>query len=362
MNNKKFYAVAGFPVSHSKSPLIFNTLFSNMDIPAYYSRLSAKTDEEAFDMYKQLGLTGMNVTSPLKNNIFLLPDKRDKASDIIGGVNTLKNMNGELRGYNTDHYGVSETLIDEKIDISGRKCLVLGSGNAGRAAIFALTKYGGQVKIMNRAFKKAHILAGDMNCDVVVFEKLQSEIFECDLLISAITSGSGLIKKEWLRKETIVFDAEYRSSELVKTASSAGCRVINGEKWLLNQAIPAFKIFTGNDVKKELKTKLSGILKKPDLNISELVLMGKDSSTGDIKDKLEEYFKDKQIKIITDPDEIKIKSESVKSKKVPFRILIYSGKGMDERDLFKFSDLVIWGKGGISDTTERIIKEIGYVL
>ena len=356
------FAVTGYPVAHSKSPLIFNTLFSSMDIPAYYSRLSAKSGEEASDMFRQLGLAGMNITSPLKNEMLLLSEERDEPSDIIGGVNTLVNVNGTLKGYNTDHSGISETFIDEEIDVSGKKCLVLGAGSAGRAAVYALTQLGGQVTIMNRTFKKAHVLAGDMDCEVVVFEKLQSEIFECDLLISTITSGSELIKKGWLKKDTIVFDALYRSSTLAETASSAGCRVLRGEKWLLNQAIPAFKIFTGEDVNKKEKDKLSGILDKSDPDISELVLMGKRGSNGDIKNKLEESFKNEQIKIITDPDEIETKGEKHKLKKIPLRILIYSGSIKEERELFPFSDLVIWGKGGIDDTAERIIREIEYVL
>ncbi len=356
------FAVAGYPVAHSKSPIIFNTLFSSMDIHAYYSRLSAKSGEEVSDMLKHLGLSGMNVTSPLKNEMLLLSEERDEPSGIIGGVNTLVNVNGTLKGYNTDPFGVSETLIEKEIEISGKKCLVLGAGSAGRAAVYALTQLGGQVTIMNRTFKKAHILAGDMDCEVVVFEKLQSEIFKCDLLISTIISGSELIKKGWLKKETIVFDALYRSSTLTETASSAGCRVIRGEKWLLNQAIPAFKIFTGKDVSKKEKDKLSRILDKTETGTSEIILMGKGSSKRDIKNKLEESFKNEQIEIITDPDESKIKGEKYKLKKRPLRILIYSGSIKKEKELFPFSDLVIWGKGGIDDTVERIIREIEYVL
>lgn len=313
-------------------------------------------------MFKDLGLTGMNVTSPLKNEMVHLSEVRDNASDIIGGVNTLVNEDGTLKGYNTDYFGVSETLIEEEIDISGKKCLVLGSGSAGRAAVYALNQLGGQVTIMNRTFKKAHILAGDMECEVVVFEKLQSEIFECDLLISTITSGSELIKVGWLRKETIVFDAVYRTSTLAKTALSAGCRVIMGEKWLLNQAIPAFKLFTGEDVNKKDKDKLSGVLTKSAHDPSEFILMGKKGLAGEIKIKLEESFERGQITIIPDPDEIEIKNKMYKSKKRPFRILIYSGTGKEEKELFPFSDLVIRGKGGIDDIAERIIREINYVL
>jgi len=313
-------------------------------------------------MFRGLGLTGMNVTSPLKNEMLLLSEDRDEPSIAIEGANTLMNVSGRTKVYNTDHLGVSETLIEEDIDINGKKCLVLGAGSAGRAAVYALTQLGGQVTIMNRTFKKAHILAGDMDCEVVVFEKLQSEIVKNDLLISTITSGSELIKEGWLRKETIVFDAVYRSSTLTDTAYSAGCRVIMGEKWLLNQAIPAFKIFTGMDISQKEKDKLSGLLAKSDHNPSEFILLGKKGLSEEIKKKIEESYENQKITILTDPDEIELKSKKNKLKKRPLRILIYSGAVKEEKELFPFSDLVLWGKGGIDDIAERIIREAAHVL
>ncbi|MEN8223671.1 MAG: shikimate dehydrogenase, partial [Acidobacteriota bacterium] len=89
MNNKKFYAVAGFPVSHSKSPLIFNALFSSMKINAHYSRISARSGIEAFEMFKSLGINGMNITTPLKNDILPFADQTDESTDRTGGVNSL---------------------------------------------------------------------------------------------------------------------------------------------------------------------------------------------------------------------------------------------------------------------------------
>ncbi len=105
MNNKRFFAVAGYPVSHSKSPLIFNTLFTSMDIQAHYSRISAKSADEAGSIFKRLGLTGMNITAPLKSSILGLTEEIIEPSGIIGCVNTVINENGTIKGYNTTDCG-----------------------------------------------------------------------------------------------------------------------------------------------------------------------------------------------------------------------------------------------------------------
>lgn len=353
MKKNRLFAVAGYPVIPSKSPRIFNTLFSALEIPGHYSRISSRSVDEVLDIFRGLELSGINVTSPLKSKILPMIEKRDDPADMIGGINTFISEDGIIKGFNTDHIGVSESLIDENIDIRGKRCLILGAGSAGRAAAYALTRSGGDVSIINRTFKKAHILAGDMNCNAVVFEKLQSEIAVSDLLISTITSGTEIIKTGWLRKETIVFDAVYRASVLSETASDAGCRIIRGERWLLNQAIPAFRIYTGKDVSEKEKDKLSGILRDQARPMSGLMLMGEKKSAERIKDNLFGIIKDIEINIVTEPDEIEVRDG-------PVKILIYSGAIKEEKALFPFSDLIVWGKGGIEETGQRIKEEIQY--
>ena len=358
MKNNKLFAVAGYPVFHSKSPLIFNSLFSAMEIPGHYSRISARSGEEVFEMFEGLELSGINVTSPLKSEIFALTKTSDSSSAIIGGVNTLVNENGNIKGHNTDHSGVSESFVEENIDVKGKKCLVLGAESAGRAAAYALTRSGGDVSIINRTFKKAHILAGDMDCNAVVFEKLQSEIAGSDIFVSTISSGTEIIKAGWLRKDTIIFDAVYKSSILSKTASAAGCRIISGERWLLNQAIPAFRIFTGKDVIKKDKDKLSRILRDHDRSSSGLILMGKREPAENIKNRLAGLIEDMEISIATDPEEIAAGEKNFHPKSNPIKILVYSGAKKEEIELFPFSDLIVWGKGGVEETAQRVKVEI----
>ncbi len=358
---KKLFAVAGYPVLHSKSPFIFNKLFSSMSIPSYYSRLSARSADEAMEMFKRLEISGINVTSPLKNRILSFAQKIDEPSGLIKGVNTLVKKDGIVAGYNTDHFGVSESLREENIDINGKKCLVLGAGSSARAAVYALNRMGGIVTIVNRTYKNAYIISSEMNCRTEVFDKLQSEILKCDIFISTIPDGTESIKRNWFSENTTVFDASYRSSTIIKAALSAGCRVIRGEKWLLNQAIPAFRIFTGQDIKKKESGKLSDTLKKHKYSYSELILLGNRDLAESVKNILTDKFKNSDIKIISDPKEI-METEMISGLKAPpLRILLFSGEMNKEKYLFQFSDMVIPARKRPEETAERIVEETEYV-
>ncbi len=361
MNDKKFFAVAGYPVSRSKSPLIFNTLFNSMDIKASYSRVSARTADEAAYIFKILGLTGMNITSPLKSDFLELTDEIVGPSDIIGCINTISFKNGIIKGYNTDHSGVSMSFLENNIEISGKKCLVLGAGDAGKAAVYALSQMGGDVTIINRTFKKAHVLAGNMGCNAVVFDKLHSELSKHEILVSTISSGAELIKASWLNNHTIVLDAVYFSRSLAETAKKAGCFVIRGERWLLNQAVPAFKIFTGMDVPENELGKLSAILSKRNNKISGLELIGKDNIIENLKSRMQEFFKDLDITVSANQKNT-LPGSKLAKKEIPFRVLIISGDPENEKKFFSAADLVISGENSVDDTFESLKLEIGHVL
>ncbi len=355
----KRFGVAGYPISHSKSPLIFNTLFNSMDIPGYYSRISARTGAEAIEMFRTLGLTGMNITTPLKRELKDLADWSDEPSRLIGAINTLLDDNGNLRGYNTDSYGVSGSLTDAGISVKGKKCLVFGAGNAGRAAVRALMNMGGEVTVINRTYKKAHVLAGDMKCRSAVFEKLHSELSGCDIFVSAVTSGAEIIKESWLNEKIIIIDANYLASPLITAAASSDCIFISGEAWLLNQAIPAFKIFTGTDAEEHLKTGLPGLIKKEIPPISEIIILSGDRQCIEsVKKKLMDRNKDIGIKSAYNPEEFKRGQHSNHPNNRSLNILIYTGSGAIEKEWLEFTDLVVWGKDDLNSCTERIMREI----
>jgi shikimate dehydrogenase len=252
MAETRLYAVCGSPILHSKSPFMFNAQFASFKQPAVYSRISTSSSEEALFLYNELGLSGMNITAPLKQEVLATLADADTTSHQIGGVNVITGGAGKLEGYNTDHLGVTVSLKQREIPLQNRKAIVLGAGTAGRAAVYGLLQNGVEVILVNRTFSKAQAAAQALGCRAHPWGDLRSLLETVPILISAVSAPWTPVPKEWLRSELVVFDAKYPHSPLCEDAAAQGCTVLRGEEWLLNQALPVFKMFTGQDAEESL--------------------------------------------------------------------------------------------------------------
>lgn len=243
------FAVTGNPILHSKSPTMFNAVFRHYPqlFPVRYSygRIAADSAAEAVYLFNQLGLTGMNVTAPFKQEIIPFLDLVDPHASRIGSVNTVVRQDNGLIGYNTDFIGVVETLVRRNIPIEKQRYIILGAGGAGRAAAYGLVRAGAEVIIANRTYEHAAEAAKLSCCRAECLEALPHLLASAHVLISTLASHIDIVDETWLKKELVVFDANYKNSLLVAKALRRGCRVLPGEDWLLNQAIPAFEYFTG---------------------------------------------------------------------------------------------------------------------
>jgi shikimate dehydrogenase len=247
MNEEKRFAVTGSPILHSKSPLMFNAVFQHQSMDKYYSysRVAASSAEEAIFLFKELKLTGMNVTAPFKKDIIDQLDNIEIPAARIGGVNTIIRENNELKGCNTDYIGVVESLKQNNINLKNKRCIVLGAGGAGGAAIYGLTQEEAEVIILDQDFQRSRDAAGNFGGRAEKVESLESWLSSSDILISAIPADANIIHGAWLKKNLVVFDANYKKSILSEKARKRGCKVIKGEEWLLNQAVPAYCYFLG---------------------------------------------------------------------------------------------------------------------
>ena len=83
---------------------MFNRIFkeSRFEDSRAYTRIAASEAADAVFLFKELGLTGMNVTAPFKNDIMAFVDEIEPAGSAVGGINTVVNRNGRLYGYNID--------------------------------------------------------------------------------------------------------------------------------------------------------------------------------------------------------------------------------------------------------------------
>lgn len=246
MSEFQLLAVTGNPVLHSKSPGMFNNTFSKTDFLATYTRLAADSAQEAIKVFRSLGLKGMNVTAPFKEDIMQCVDEVDSVAELIGGVNTVVNKEGKLFGYNTDHFGVAQSLIGAGVSLQDKKCVVIGAGGAGKAAAWGLLSNGAKVTIANRTIEKAKEAAEKFNCHFSGLDELPTLLLDTDIIVFSLSQNVNPIKAEWLQSKHIIFDANYKSSEFSQIARSKNCQIIEGIDWLLNQAIPAFNYFLEN--------------------------------------------------------------------------------------------------------------------
>ena len=240
----KLFAVVGNPIYFSRSPEIFSAFFQHENIDAKYFRLSADTAEEAINLFNELGLSGMSVTAPFKTDIIPFLDDIDDLAKAIGSINTVVRKDNKLIGYNTDYYGIVNTLPEVK----NKNILVLGAGGASKAVVYSLKKQGANIKIINRTAENAEQLANNFDVDFAKIENLKHELESADIIVNTLPSGIKIIEDNWIQKNHIFFDAIYHNSSYRDIAKEKDITFYSGKTWLVNQAKEAFKLFFGKEI------------------------------------------------------------------------------------------------------------------
>lgn len=273
----KLFAVAGNPILHSRSPILFNGAYPTYDYA--YFRLAAESGKEIIQLFKELGLSGINITAPFKAEMAKLADYCSEEVSVLQAANSLVEKNGKLHAFNTDIYGVTGSLEREGITIEGKNCIVLGAGGAGCAAAYALKKAGANVTIVNRTIDKAKVFAEKIGCDYSGLDKLEELVNNTSILVSTLTSNADVVEEQWLNPQLVILDAVYHGSQLKQKAKNRGCQYIDGNQWLLNQGIPGYKMFTGiNPDENGMSATLSSIARIPK-HVSFIGFMGTGKTT-----------------------------------------------------------------------------------
>lgn len=146
------YGCIGEHLPHSFSKEI------HAEIASYAYELKELTPEELPAFMAAKDFQGINVTIPYKQAVIPFLDHIDETAEAIGAVNTVINRSGELWGYNTDLFGLTRLLRRAKLDLSGRKVMILGTGGTSRTAAYAVQSLGArQILKVSRAAKAGAI-------------------------------------------------------------------------------------------------------------------------------------------------------------------------------------------------------------
>jgi shikimate dehydrogenase len=273
------YGIIGHPVKHSLSPLMQTAAFKALGIDAIYVPFEVDPENlgEAVNGLRVLNVRGFNVTVPHKEGIIEYLDFVDEDAEFLGAVNTVKNEDGQLNGYNTDADGFFRSLIEEGVELDGRRVTMFGAGGAARAVGYAVLKGGAKfLNIVNRNFsrgKSVGELLGKRG-NVLVFPLKENTVAtllkDTDIVINTTSAGMKpddppLFDYSLIPEGITVVDIIYNPAEtpLLKAAKGKGCKIVNGLGMLIHQGAIAFKIWTGREapvevMKKILKEELYG--------------------------------------------------------------------------------------------------------
>jgi shikimate dehydrogenase len=258
MAERKAACVIGWPIGHSRSPLIHNYWIKEHGLDAEYRREAVPPGElVAFVAHlSERGYVGANVTVPHKEAVLALsePDERARA---VGAANTLWLEGGRLRATNTDVEGFIANLdaTAPGWDRGVGSALVLGAGGAARAVVFGLLERGiGRICLVNRTAERAAALRAKFGDRVepAAWSEVDARLAEAGLLVNTTSLGMAgqpplTIDLARLPAGAVVGDLVYVPLEtaLLTAAKARGLRAVDGLGILLHQAVGGFQRWFG---------------------------------------------------------------------------------------------------------------------
>ena len=255
-NSPPLAAVIGWPIGHSKSPIIHTHWLKMHGIPGHYIPIGLRPEnfETGIRSLPKLGFKGANITIPYKETILSIAKSVSDRAALIGAANTIVfREDGGFHADNTDGYGFVQNLRQHAPDWSASlgPALVLGAGGASRAVISALLEDGApEVRIANRTRHRADILKDQFGAKIRVFDwgRLGDAMPGVATIVN--TTSLGMVGEPPLNvrldhapQTALVTDIVYNplKTELLLQAESHGMRTVDGLGMLLHQAVPGFE-------------------------------------------------------------------------------------------------------------------------
>jgi len=269
--------VMGWPIAHSRSPLLHNHWFAQLGLKGSYVPLAVEVPKlgAALRALPTLGFAGCNLTIPHKVEALGLIDRLDATATRIGATNTIVvGKDGELSGTNTDAWGFVQSLLEKRPDwrADAGPALVIGAGGGARAIVDGLLESGCRdIRIANRTRARAQDIVGDFGGFVVsvAWDARHEALADARLLVNATSQGMAGqapldLALDRLRPDALVADIVYTPLEtkLLADARRRGNPAIDGLGMLIHQARLAFQAWFGvlPEAGAELRAKIEATL------------------------------------------------------------------------------------------------------
>lgn len=247
MSTRRIAAVIGSPVTHSLSPAIHQAAFDAAGVSWTYTAFDITDAAAALSAMRLLGLAGLSVTMPLKEDVAQAVDRLDPAAQVLNSVNTVSWDGGELVGSSTDGAGFVASLAAAGVAVDGAEISVIGAGGAARSVIDALGRAGAaDITVLNRTRVRAEYAASLSKAASV---GIVSDITRADIVINATSVGMGVSIDDatdldmacdpaLLRSGQVVADLVYHPLETawIRAAADIGATTVDGLGMLVQQA------------------------------------------------------------------------------------------------------------------------------
>jgi shikimate dehydrogenase len=251
--------VIGWPIKHSRSPIIHRHWLQQLGIAGDYVRhaVSPEDAESFFAGFATGDFVGANVTVPHKEMAFGSVDAADAVATALRAVNTIWIEKGRLIGANTDAPGFLANLDQNApgFDANAGPAIVLGAGGASRAVIWGLKARGfAPIHVVNRTRDRAEALAHHFGPDIYAasFAGLPHLLPSAAVLVNTTSLGMEgqpplILDLGVADDRLLVTDIVYIPLEtpLLKAARERGLATVDGLGMLLHQAVPGFERWFG---------------------------------------------------------------------------------------------------------------------
>lgn len=247
------YGLIGFPLGHSFSKDYFNEKFENEGIDAEYINFEIpQIDNLPKVLDSNPELKGFNVTIPYKQKVISYLDTVSSVARAIGAVNVVKvvhkGKNIVLKGFNSDVIGFTRS-IEPLLQDYHKKALVLGTGGASKAIVYALKELGIEPVLVSRYERPGTIQYGQITAEVIKEYNVIVNCTPCGMYPH--TEECPELPYEAMDSHNLLYDLVYNPDEtlFMHKGKEKGATVKNGLEMLLLQAFASWEFWNGKEQK-----------------------------------------------------------------------------------------------------------------
>ncbi|MBN1564267.1 MAG: shikimate dehydrogenase [Anaerolineae bacterium] len=249
----------GWPLGHSISPPMQNAAFQALGLDWQYELFACPPENFEVEVARLIaaGCRGFNVTIPHKQEAFHLSQVSEisRAAATIGAVNTLiVKPDGTLKADNTDWRGFTADLQAHGVTIApDQPCLILGTGGAARAVVFALRQMGVKTIMLATPIENES-LAGKLMQEpkLIMLDEIKHESYEVVIACTPIGMSPHVDASPWpedtpIPPGIVLYDVIYNPpvTKLMRQFQEAGGQAFNGLGMLIRQGAASFELWTG---------------------------------------------------------------------------------------------------------------------